>query len=70
MKKDKKLIYSWDEIPIIFDMNLACLITGFTSASLRTLAQSGKFPAYKVGGHWRIDRQEFMEWWENRKDKK
>lgn len=50
--KKKNLIYSWDEIPIIFDMNLACLITGFTSASLRTLAQSGKFPAYKVGGHW------------------
>ena len=38
MKKDKKLIYSWDEIPTIFDMNLACLITGITSAILRTLA--------------------------------
>ena len=36
--KKKKLIYNWDEIPTIFDINLACLITGFTSASLRTLA--------------------------------
>ena len=36
--KKKKLIYNWNEIPTIFDINLACLITGFTSASLRTLA--------------------------------
>lgn len=69
MKKNEKLIYSWDEIPIIFDMNMACTLIGFTPSSLRALAQAGKFPAYKVGGHWRIDRQEFIEWWENRKDK-
>lgn len=62
----KKLVFSWDDIPIVFDIALAQAITGFSACYIRQMAREGNFPARKLqGGHWRIDKADFIEWWEN-----
>ena len=66
MNKKKKIrnILNWDEIPIIFDVSMAQNLTGFSATYIRQMARAGEFPAHKFkGGHWRIDREEFLRWW-------
>lgn len=66
-----KTTKSWEEIPIIFDLAFAANLTGFSSERLRQLSRAGEFPARKIGtgNHavWRIDKDEFVSWWESKK---
>lgn len=66
-----KTTKSWEEIPIIFDLAFAAILTGFSSERLRQLSRAGEFPARKIGtgNHavWRVDKEEFVSWWESKK---
>jgi len=69
MNKKRRNILNWDEIPIIFDVSIAKNITGFSATYIRQMARAGDFPAHKFkGGHWRIDREEFLKWWTDKKN--
>jgi len=69
MNKKRRNILNWDEIPIIFDVSMAQNITGFSATYIRQMARAGDFPAHKFkGGHWRIDREEFLKWWTDKKN--
>lgn len=61
----------WEDIPIIFDLAFASVITGFSTERLRQLSRTGDFPARKIGSGnsavWRVDKEEFVAWWEGRK---
>lgn len=61
----------WEDVPIIFDLAFAATLTGFSSERLRQLSRAGEFPARKIGtgNHavWRIDKDEFVSWWESKK---
>ena len=37
---------------------------------LYQLAQQGKIPASKIGGHWRFDREEIDTWMKKKRPKK
>lgn len=68
-KKKRRNILNWDEIPIIFDVSMAQNLTGFSATYIRQMARAGDFPAHKFkGGHWRIDREEFLKWWTDKKN--
>ncbi|MEA5057586.1 MAG: helix-turn-helix domain-containing protein [Anaerotignum propionicum] len=66
-----KTTKNWEDVPIIFDLAFAATLTGFSSERLRQLSRAGEFPARKIGigNHavWRIDKDEFVSWWESKK---
>lgn len=57
-----KIIKSYDELPAMFDIALASILTGFEPRYLRQLCRAGKFPAFKIGRDWRIDKADFINW--------
>lgn len=68
-KKKRRPILNWNELPIIFDIAMAQNITGFSAVYIRQMARAGDFPAHKFkGGHWRIDREEFLKWWTDKEN--
>lgn len=61
----------WEDVPVIFDLAFASVLTGLGTERLRQLSRSGEFPGRKIGSGnravWRIDKDEFVSWWEGRK---
>ena len=53
---------SWEEIPVVFDLPVACVLTGRTYENLKKLCQQGKLPAFKVGNEWRFEKETFRRW--------
>lgn len=66
MQKITKYITNWEELPIIFDLPHASVLVGLGAERLRQLSKAGRFPAKQIGNSWRVDREEFKAWWENR----
>ena len=60
-QKPKPLFYSWDEVPIVFDVPMAARLFGFTADAMSRKCAKGEFPAHKVFGEWRIDKNEAIE---------
>lgn len=56
------LITSWNEVPVLFDVPFACRLCGLNPNAVRALCASGKLPARKIGGNWRIEKGEFLKW--------
>lgn len=52
----------WDKVPVIFDLPYAAILVGKTYDRLTRLSANGLFPAHKIGNSWRVDRDEFREW--------
>lgn len=65
MERKRKNIQQWQELPIIFDLPLASRLVGLGAERLRQLCREGSFPAKKIGNSWRVDREEFITWWNN-----
>ena len=40
---------------------------GTSSETIRTLCRRGELPAYRIGGHFRIPKQEYEQWLEARR---
>ncbi len=57
-----RTITSWDEVPVMFDIPVACILTGRTYESVKKLCQQGKIPAFKVGQEWRFEKETFRQW--------
>ena len=61
-----KTITSWDDVPIIFDMELAAIILRIPVSTLKKWAREGKFPGHKLGERiYRIEKEEFIAWFRN-----
>lgn len=53
-------VTDWKEVPVIFDIPMACRILGKTSESVRRMVTSGELPALKAGNEWRIRKDHIM----------
>lgn len=49
---------SWDDVPVIFDIPYAARLFGFTTDVMSRKCANGEFPAHKVFGKWRINKDE------------
>ncbi|MEG0571317.1 MAG: helix-turn-helix domain-containing protein [Oscillospiraceae bacterium] len=63
-----KTITSWDEVPVVMDLTYAARIFCMSAEGLKRLAQTGKFPAFKCGGAWRVSKEQLF-FFMNRTDK-
>ena len=65
-KQVPRLPTSWDDVPVIMDLVYAARIVGVTPERLRAFSQPNycgvRFPAGKVGGHWRVSKEALMEY--------
>lgn len=57
-----KPICDWSAVPLMFDIPIACAITGRSYENIKYLCGKGQIPAFKVGNEWRFDKDLFREW--------
>lgn len=55
-------VTDWKEVPVIFDIPMACRILGKTTESVRKMLTTGELPAQKAGNEWRIRKDKMMEY--------
>lgn len=56
--RDKRFIYSFDEIPLIVDIPYAAKLFGIAETSVRKLCRDKRLKAIKFGKDWRIPKNE------------
>lgn len=64
--RPKPLFYSWDDVPAVFDVPMAARLFGFSADSMSRKCAKGEFPAHKVFGEWRIDKDEAIEFFKGK----
>ena len=64
MKPTKRPTYtSWDQLPVLFDVPIAAVVCGMSSATIKRLAAQGQIPgARKIGDQWRFDKESLRSW--------
>lgn len=64
-----KFYKSIDELPV--QMDLACLsrLTGLSPEWIRQLCKSGQLPAYQIGRTWYVDKDDYIAWKNDKKQK-
>jgi len=63
-----KTFTNWNQIPVIIDLALACVILGRNYECLKKDAQKGKFPAFKNGDRkWSVSKDDLMSWIDRQK---
>lgn len=50
----------WDEVPVVMDIPYVARLIGFNVDVLTRKCQKGEFPAHKIFGHWRIKKEEMI----------
>ena len=55
-----KIITSWEQIPLVMDLPLACIILGKSYDRMLKMSQQGKFPAFKCGVEWRVLKDDLI----------
>lgn len=63
-----KPITRWDDVPLFMDLVMAGRIVGLTPERLGLLSRRGEFPATKVGGEWRVEKAELIEYMRTRRN--
>lgn len=58
---------NWDKVPVIFDIAYAATLLGISLDTMHKLCQKGKFPAFKVGKLWRVNKDDLMTYIDQRK---
>lgn len=62
-----------NELPDIFDLVLAGQLTGYNEDYLRKQSILGNFPGFQLfpvkGAAWRVKKEDFMEWLEEKRSK-
>lgn len=57
---------SWDDVPLILELKEAAQMLRYTPEHLVKLAQlddpNERFPAGRIGTHWRVEKQSFIDY--------
>lgn len=53
---------NWDEVPLVFDIPLACRMLGKSQENVKKMCQRGAIPAFKAGKEWRFEKGAVMAW--------
>ena len=56
-----KEYYSWDELPLLLDIEMACIVLRISEDSVRQMCRNGDLPAIRIGKQWRIDKEKLRE---------
>ena len=51
---------NWLEVPVVFDIAMACRLLGYTPEAVRRRLAEGSIPGRKVESGWRIRKDELM----------
>lgn len=66
--RNLKLIYSWDEVPILFDYGFASRIFGVSNETIKNWVKTKGMPVYDVGDNSpRFDKDEVRKWIKSQK---
>lgn len=60
--KNETCITSWDNVPILMDIPYVCSIVGLSDRVIYKLIYSNRLKARKVGGSWRVNKRDLMEY--------
>ena len=65
--RQPQIYKSFDELPA--QMYLVCVsrLTGLSTDSIRKLCKSGIIPGYQVGRVWYIDKEDYINWKQEKK---
>ncbi|MBR1433044.1 MAG: helix-turn-helix domain-containing protein [Ruminiclostridium sp.] len=63
-----KLITSWSQVPVVMDLPMVCVILDVSPEQGRRLCAKGDIKAVKVGGVWRINKCDLMDYLKVDKD--
>lgn len=65
-----KQFTNWASVPVIMDLQTACIILGRSYDSLQKHALKGDFPAFKNGDRvWAVTKDDLLNWIESQKVK-
>lgn len=56
-----KEYHSWDELPLLLDIEMACIVLRISEDSVRQMCRNGDLPAIRIGKQWRIDKEKLRE---------
>lgn len=63
-----KTITSWSQVPVVMDLEMACLILGRNYEALKRDARTGKFPAFKNGlKNWAVKKEDLLDYIDRQK---
>lgn len=62
--KDKRFIYSLEEIPLFVDVPYLCKIFQRTPTTIRAKCKTGKIKAVKDGSSWLVPKTEIIRLYE------
>lgn len=61
---------NWAQVPLIMDLQVACVLLGRSYDSVKKSAQSGAFPAFKNGERkWAVNKDDLLTWMDEQKVK-
>lgn len=58
----KKLIRSWDDVPVVVDAFYAAMLLGLSARAVRYKCHSGKIRAVREGKSWIITKKALMDY--------
>ncbi len=62
---------NWASVPIVIDLQIACIILNRSYDNLQKHALKGDFPAFKNGDRkWAVNKEDLFEWMEQQKQPK
>jgi len=57
----------WDSVPVVIDLPYVARILGVTPETLKLRCLRGKFPAFKEGKNWRVEKCDLRAYIEGNK---
>ena len=57
-----RCITNWDDVPVIFDIPVCCILLGKSYDRIKKMCQKHEIPAFKFGAEWRFRKDEIMKW--------
>lgn len=57
-----KPVTSWERVPLVFSLAYAACLLDMYPENLRIMAKSGKFPAFKAGKNWKVEKEKMRAW--------
>lgn len=59
---------NWEQVPIVMDLQIACIILGRGYEALKKDAREGKFPAFKNGEKlWAVKKDDLLNYIDRQK---
>ncbi len=58
--RKKSMDMDWDEVPVVVDIDFVQWLLGISRETVRLDIHSGRLPAFRIGGIWRINKSDLI----------